>query len=58
MHLSPSEFSALEEIGASSFHAPIAAAEATRLLELKLAYRLLGEIRITAEGRKRLTDGL
>jgi hypothetical protein len=58
MPLSPSQFAALQEIGSSSVHAAIPAADAARLLELKLAYRLLGEIRITTEGRKRLAGGI
>jgi hypothetical protein len=57
LSLTTLQYSALQEIGKSPVPGAIPHAEAARLLELKLAYRLLGELRITAERRKRLTAG-
>ena len=55
--LSPGEFASLVEVGGGAFHAPILLAHEIRLLELKLVYNLLGNLRITAAGRTRIALG-
>jgi hypothetical protein len=47
----------LQEVARGPFQEPICAADSARLLQLKLIYRLLGDLRITAAGRARLLSG-
>lgn len=55
--LTDEEFAALREIGRGPMHDRIPREIGMRLIELGLAYRLLGEIRITSDGRRRLLAG-
>jgi hypothetical protein len=48
--LSQAEMDSLREVGRGAHHAPIPVRHAERLLSLKLIYRLLGDLRITAAG--------
>ena len=51
--LSVSELASLQEVAKGFDHGSIPVGDATRLLELKLIYKLLGELRLTAAGRLR-----
>jgi hypothetical protein len=53
--ISDSELISLREIARGFNKGPIPKADALRLLELKLVYNLLGDLRITTLGRKRLS---
>lgn len=53
-NLSENEFASLAELGKGVLHGPISPQDAARLLELGLAYRLLGNLRMTRAGRARL----
>jgi len=55
--LSASEFASLKAIGASFDHSTVTEADALRLLDLKLIYRLLGSLRMTHAGRARIISG-
>ncbi len=55
--LSPDEFASLVEVGSGAFHAPVLLVHETRLLELKLVYNLLGNLRITTAGKARIALG-
>jgi hypothetical protein len=55
--LSVSEFASLTEVGSFFLHKAIPAADATRLLDMRLIYNLLGSHRITKAGRARLAIG-
>lgn len=49
-YLSESEWASLIEVGKGFIHGPIPLDDATRLLELKLIYNLLGSYRILNSG--------
>jgi hypothetical protein len=49
--LSASELSSLHEIAKGLLHGAIPEADAVRLVELRLIYRLLGDLRMTTAGR-------
>jgi hypothetical protein len=51
--LSASELGSLREVAKGVRHGPIPEADALRLLELRLIYRLLGDLRMTTAGRLR-----
>jgi hypothetical protein len=51
--LSASELTSLQEIGKGLGHGSIPETDALRLLELRLIYRLLGDLRVTTAGRVR-----
>jgi hypothetical protein len=55
--LSASEFASLKAIGASFDHSTVTEADALRLLNLKLIYRLLAPFRMTHAGRARIISG-
>jgi hypothetical protein len=52
--LSRGEVLSLQEVGKGVHQGCVSSQHAARLIELKLVYRLLGELRITAAGRARL----
>ena len=52
--LTPSELASLRQIARGFFQEAICANDTARLLRLKLIYRLLGDLRITAYGKARL----
>jgi hypothetical protein len=52
--LTPSELISLKEVSRGPFQAAIPQADGSRLLQLKLVYKMLGELRITMAGRDRL----
>jgi hypothetical protein len=54
--LSRGELASLKQVASGMLHQPIPDAHAARLLELRLVYRLLGSLRMTAEGREYLRD--
>ena len=51
--LSASELVSLLEISKGFFHGSIPEVDAVRLVELRLIYSLLGDLRITTAGRNR-----
>jgi hypothetical protein len=51
--LSASELTSLQEIAKGLLHGSIPEADAARLVELRLIYRLLGDLRMTTAGRVR-----
>jgi|SRR5579859_1274323 len=51
--LTHSELASLQEIGRGLRHGSIPEADALRLVELRLIYRLLGDLRMTTAGRIR-----
>ena len=51
--LSASELASLQEIAKGLSHGSIPEADAVRLVELRLIYRLLGDLRMTSAGRIR-----
>lgn len=55
--LSSSEFASLKVIGEGFDHSTVTEADALRLLDLKLIYRLLGPLRMTHAGRARIISG-
>jgi hypothetical protein len=55
--LSPAEIGSLKEIGRGAYHAPVPKPHAENLLDLKLVYQLLGDLRITTAGRLYLQQG-
>lgn len=55
--LSLGEFASLTEVGRTFLHDAISPNDATRLLELRLIYNLLGSVRVTKAGRARLLLG-
>jgi hypothetical protein len=55
--LSEGEYASLTEVGTGFLHEAIPAEDAARLLRLGLVYNLLGSIRITTAGRRRLRQG-
>jgi hypothetical protein len=52
--LSPSQLSSLRQVARGVLQDPICAEDAVHLLRLKLIYRLLGDLRITASGKMML----
>ena len=55
--LSPAELASLRQVSRGVFQEAICAADAERLLSLKLIYVLLGDLRITASGKARINGG-
>jgi len=55
--LSAAQFVSLQEVGRTFLHDSIPSEDAALLLDRGLIYRLLGNLRITAAGRTRLTLG-
>jgi len=55
--LSGSELASLCEVAKGAHHGPIPEADALRLLDLGLVYRLLGDVRVTTAGRIRASLG-
>jgi hypothetical protein len=57
MALSASEFASLQEVTKGFEQSAIPEADALRLLDLGLTYKLLGLLRITRAGRGRIASG-
>jgi hypothetical protein len=55
--LSVSEFASLKTIADSFDHSTVSEADARRLIDLTLIYKLLGSLRITHAGRLRIASG-
>jgi hypothetical protein len=55
--LSTGEFASLQEVAKGFDQTPIPEADALRLLELHLIYKLLGMLRMTGAGRARIASG-
>ena len=53
--LSASQFASLQEVSKGIFRGPIPNADAVRLVELRLIYRLLGDFRLTTAGQNAIT---
>lgn len=49
--LSDTELTSLKEIAKGVHQRPVSTEHAQRLLDLKLVYKILGDLRITAKGR-------
>ena len=56
-YLSATGFELLREVGSGIGHGGIPESHSLRLLDLRLIYRLLGSLRITAAGKARIARG-
>ena len=55
--LSATEFASLREVGIGIGHGGIPESHSLKLMDIGLIYRLLGSLRITTAGRKRIASG-
>lgn len=55
-YLTVTELASLREVAKDFNQGPVPTADALRLLDLNLVYKLLGDLRITSTGRVRIAD--